>query len=43
MKAAAFENAIIDFYMTNPILRASNVMAECSALKDGDTVKEAAE
>jgi NADH-quinone oxidoreductase subunit G len=41
--SAAFENAIIDFYMTNPILRASNVMAECSALKEGDTVKEAAE
>jgi len=28
--------------MTNPIARASNVMAECSALKD-DTAKEAAE
>jgi len=43
VKAAAFENAVIDFYMTNPILRASNVMAECSALKDGDIIQEAAE
>jgi len=37
-----FENSGVDFYMTNPIARASNVMAECSALKD-DTAKEAAE
>jgi len=43
VKAAPFENAVIDFYMTNPILRASNVMAECSSLKDGETVQEAAE
>ena len=43
VKAAAFENSVIDFYMTNPILRASNVMAECSALKDGETIQEAAE
>jgi len=43
VKAAPFENTVIDFYMTNPILRASNVMAECSALKDGDQVQEAAE
>ena len=43
VKAAAFENAVIDFYMTNPILRASNVMAECSSLKDGETLQEAAE
>ena len=43
VSAAPFENAVIDFYMTNPILRASNVMAECSSLKDGDTVQEAAE
>ena len=43
VKAAAFENSVIDFYMTNPILRASNVMAECSLLKDGETVQEAAE
>jgi NADH-quinone oxidoreductase subunit G len=43
VKAAPFENAVIDFYMTNPILRASDVMAECSALTDGDVVQEAAE
>ncbi|WP_026942074.1 NADH-quinone oxidoreductase subunit NuoG [Hellea balneolensis] len=43
VSAAPFENAVIDFYMTNPILRASDVMAECSALKDGDQVQEAAE
>ena len=36
------KNSDVDFYMTNPVARASNVMAECSALKD-DTVKEAAE
>jgi NADH-quinone oxidoreductase subunit G len=29
---AAFTNAIDDFYLTNPIARASRVMAECSAL-----------
>jgi len=28
----AFVNVITDFYLTNPIARASNVMAECSAL-----------
>jgi len=43
VKAAAFENFVIDFYMTNPILRASDTMAECSALKDGEQVQEAAE
>jgi NADH-quinone oxidoreductase subunit G len=30
-----FVNAIEDFYMTNPIARASAVMAECSALASG--------
>ena len=29
---AAFVNAVPDFYLTNPIARASAVMAECSAL-----------
>ena len=29
---AAFASAITDFYLTNPIARASSVMAECSAL-----------
>ena len=41
---APFKNPISDFYMTNPIARASEVMAECSAVKQGDDgVKEAAE
>jgi len=42
MSSVAFKNSDIDFYMTNPVARASNVMAECSALND-DIVKEAAE
>ena len=33
--AEPFENAIGDFYLTNPIARASAVMAECSALAAG--------
>jgi len=38
----AFVSAVTDFYLTNPIARASAVMAECSALaKDG--FKQAAE
>ena len=32
---AAFVNAIGDFYLTNPIARASAVMAQCSALARG--------
>ena len=35
-------NRIKDFYLTNPIARASNIMAECSAL-GGKTIQEAAE
>jgi NADH-quinone oxidoreductase subunit G len=31
----AFANAIDDFYLTNPIARASAIMAECSALASG--------
>jgi len=38
-----FVNPICDFYMTNPILRASNVMAECSSLTDSLDMTEAAE
>jgi NADH-quinone oxidoreductase subunit G len=39
---ASFETPVKDFYLTNPIARASAVMAECSALaKDG--FKQAAE
>ncbi|MBO6755563.1 MAG: NADH-quinone oxidoreductase subunit G [Roseibium sp.] len=32
LTSKAFSNAVDDFYLTNPIARASNVMAECSAL-----------
>ena len=32
MGDAAFVNAVKDFYLTNPITRASRVMAECSSL-----------
>jgi NADH-quinone oxidoreductase subunit G len=38
-----FVAAIGDFYLTNPIARASAVMAECSALAAGDTMLQAAE
>ena len=42
---APLKNPIEDFYMTNPIARASNVMAECSAVieEKNNSVKEAAE
>jgi NADH-quinone oxidoreductase subunit G len=40
--AAPFTSPITDFYMTNPIARASGVMAECSELAHG-LVKQAAE
>ena len=32
---APFGAAVSDFYLTNPIARASAVMAECSALAEG--------
>jgi NADH-quinone oxidoreductase subunit G len=38
----AFTGAIQDFYLTNPIARASAVMAECSALAKG-RLQQAAE
>ncbi|MBX3537983.1 MAG: NADH-quinone oxidoreductase subunit NuoG [Chelatococcus sp.] len=38
----AFVSAVNDFYLTNPIARASTVMAECSALALG-VVRQAAE
>ena len=38
----AFVNAVQDFYLTNPIARASAVMAECSALAKG-RLQQAAE
>ncbi len=38
-----FRSPITDFYLTNPIARASAVMAECSALHRGGTLASAAE
>ena len=35
MSDQAFASPIVDFYLTNPIARASKVMAECSALQSG--------
>ena len=40
---AAFRSPIEDFYLTNPIARASAVMAECSALAEGRAALTAAE
>jgi NADH-quinone oxidoreductase subunit G len=40
--SAGFVSPIADFYLTNPIARASAVMAECSALAEG-FAREAAE
>ncbi len=41
MSDEAFRPAITDFYMTNPIARASKTMAECSALKNVAQLKAA--
>jgi NADH-quinone oxidoreductase subunit G len=38
---APFRSAVEDFYFTNPIARASAVMAECSALAKGRTMQAA--
>lgn len=43
LSGALLKSPIDDFYMTNPIARASNVMAECSALKNEPILSEAAE
>jgi NADH-quinone oxidoreductase subunit G len=40
---AAFVSAVEDFYLTNPIARASAVMAECSALAEDRSSMTAAE
>ena len=37
----AFTSPVKDFYMTNPIARASKIMAECSALKNGRKLQAA--
>ena len=39
---AGFASPVADFYQTNPIARASAVMAECSALASG-RLRQAAE
>jgi len=39
---APFASPVNDFYLTNPIARASAIMAECSALAAGES-REAAE
>ena len=45
LSTVPLKNPIEDFYMTNPIARASNVMAECSAVVDDlkPKINEAAE
>jgi NADH-quinone oxidoreductase subunit G len=40
---ALFRSAVADFYLTNPIARASAVMAECSVLAQGQSALTAAE
>jgi NADH-quinone oxidoreductase subunit G len=40
---ALFTSIVDDFYLTNPIARASAVMAECSALALGRAAATAAE
>ncbi len=40
---APFAAAIEDFYLTNPIARASTIMAECSALAEARLHMTAAE
>ena len=40
---AKFARAFDDFYLTNPIARASKVMAECSATLSGPVLAQAAE
>jgi NADH dehydrogenase/NADH:ubiquinone oxidoreductase subunit G len=40
---AAFGRALDDFYFTNPIARASAVMAECSVIAEGHAALTAAE
>jgi NADH-quinone oxidoreductase subunit G len=38
-----FVSPVEDFYMTNPIARASAVMAECSVIAEGHAALTAAE
>jgi len=41
VSSSGFANIIRDFYLTNPIARASNVMAECSALAQSRSAEAA--
>ena len=41
MSGDVFRSPVTDFYMTNPIARASKTMAECSALKNVSKLKAA--
>ena len=41
--SGAFVNPISDFYLTNPIARASHTLAECSKLTQDSALVEAAE
>ena len=43
LEKAVFGSAIEDFYLTNPIARASVIMAECSVLAEGRSALSAAE
>jgi NADH-quinone oxidoreductase subunit G len=42
-KRAVFGSVVDDFYLTNPIARASAVMAGCSVIAEGDAARTAAE
>ena len=39
LDGAAFHSAVDNFYLTNPIARASKIMAECSALRSGQSAE----
>ena len=41
MASTPFRSPVHDFYLTNPIARASRIMAECSALKNGRNLEAA--
>jgi NADH-quinone oxidoreductase subunit G len=41
VEKGAFKSAVQDFYLTNPIARASAVMAECSKLASGQILTAA--
>jgi NADH-quinone oxidoreductase subunit G len=43
LERAPFASPVVDFYLTNPIARASRVMAECSALRARGSSLQAAE